>query len=322
MSKRIIINESQYGLAVYSELLLEKWSRSDDIDKFIEDVYDAITKTIPSSEKTKLDDGIDLYCGNCSCRFLDEEINIEYYIYNTSDNEKAHFAITNLERMNGYDFSTNEMILTLYLVNGVPFEPTTTRNIAHEAEHLLQITYAKRNNKNYVKLNGDEYEYASEIIHGDIPSNETQKKIAMLFYYCNPHEQDSFINEYYEALKFRKQFMEDKDSDIHRLLFSMKHLYEWCKANLNNEEFSEAIDKYAVFGYSKKTFMVMVEKGIKRFGKKMRNIEKHFKERVKQLNESGIHYMPKDIGPLRRFPTDRTTTKTYKNGTKNEQRDF
>lgn len=299
--KRIIITEGQLGEAFYGELLLEKWSRSEEIDTFVNGVFDAVSETIGKSRKVSLSDGLDVYVGQCVCDFLEEKVNVEYYVYNANDDKSIKYAISELDKLNGYDHSTGELIITFYLVNGVPFEPVTSKNIVHEAEHLLQNILSKRNNKKYAGFNGREYGYASEILSGNRPSNDVQKKIARIFYWSNPHEQDSFINEYYEDLKYKKQFITDKDSETHKILFSMKHLEKWAMANADDEVFNSALCEYSKYGYNKNTFFKMFEKSIKRFEKKMKNVEKHYVKRISDLNESGIHYTGKDIGPLRRL---------------------
>lgn len=299
--KRIVMTEAQLGESFFGELLLEKWSRSEEIDSFLENVFDAVTDTIGESTKVALSGSLDIHIGRCTCDFLGENVDIEYYAYNANDEETIKHTISELDSLNGYDHGTGELIITLYLVNGIPFEPVTSKNIVHEAEHLLQDMLSKRNNKKYAGLNGGEYGYASEILSGNRPSNETERKIARIFYWSNPHEQDSFMNEYYEDLKYKRQFMSDKDSETHRILFTMKHLAKWAMANADDKTFNDAIGEYSKYGYNKGIFFKMIEKSMKRFEKKMKNVEKHYTNRVGELNESGMHYTWKDIGPLRRL---------------------
>ena len=45
----------------------------------------------------------------------------------------------------------------------------------------------------------------------------------------------------------------------------------------NGSNLLSALNKYRIFGYTKHNFKIMIDKGVKRFQKKMNNIEKHFK---------------------------------------------
>ena len=286
-----------------SDYLCEKWSRSDEIDGVVSLVYSKIEETLGNATENKIEKGLSLYVGDFECEMWCEKVNVEYYVYNADSDEIIYNAIQNAFSRNGYDEETKEMIITIYLSNGEVIEPVSTKNISHEVEHILQIQYSKKNNKNYKLLNRDEYKYASEIIDNE-KAPQIAKKIAWLFYYSNRHEQDALMNEYYEDLRHNRQFIIDKNSEIHSRLFSYEHLAEWCKL-CNTEEFNNELNVYRRFGYNRTAFFTMVDKGLKRFKKKMKNVEKHFENRVSQLNEQRRHYTEKNIGRIRSIKISR-----------------
>lgn len=291
------INEIRFNRLHQS--LNETWSRSEEIDLAVDKIFKSIETSIPNANHKQLDSNLELYSGNTICTLWETDIKIEYYAYNATDTNTANYIISNGFSMNGYDETTQEMIITIYLINGDVLEPISTKNITHETEHILQIILSKKNNKNYSQLNGEEYNYAETVIY-DNSTNTTAKKIATLFYYSNRHEQDAFMNEYYEDLKHNRQFILDKNSETHQRYFTYQHLAEWSKFQ-DNEEFNAELEKYRKFGYNKKIFSIMVEKGLRRFERKMRNIEKHFQERIKQLNETKLHYTSNAIGAFRKM---------------------
>ena len=294
-----ILDVDEIRLKLYNEYICEKWSRSDEIDDAVSKIYKCIQSTIGESSVNSIDNGLDLYVGNCECSLFGENVLIEYYVYNADSDEIIQEVIDGAYSRNGYDEATKELIITIYLVNGEVIEPVSTKNVSHELKHMFQIRYAKKSNRNYKQLNGSEYQYASEVLDSEA-SSQIAKKIAWLFYYSNRHEQDALMNEYYEDLRNNRQFIIDKDSEIHSRLFSYEHLAEWAKI-CNTEEFVNELAKYKKFGYNRNAFLLMVEKGIKRFKKKMKNIEKHFENRVAYLNEQKRHYTEKAIGRMRRI---------------------
>lgn len=300
MERRRLLDPVEHAYSFTHELINEKWSRSEEIDQAVEDVYDAIGESTQPENLVKVEDGVEFLKGNCNCTVFGMDIQIVYFIYNTTDSQIMEYVYKNAEKYNGYDENLNKLFLTLYLINGHVCVTVCTKIITHEVEHLLQISLAKKNNKKYNELVNDDYKFASSVISGEEPSNDTGKNIAWLFYLSNTHEQDAFINEYFEELKQNKQFIFDKNSETHERLKTYSRLVEWAKNSID-EEFKNELQKYRKFGYNRTTFMTMIQKGLKRFEKKMKNVEKHYQNRIKRLNEVGIHYCGRDLGELKKI---------------------
>ena len=284
-------------------LITEMWSYSEDMDSAMEYVYDTIANNINNTERHIMDKGIVLIKGvikNNLTLFNIPDITCEYYVYDSSDDEKYRFIYKNGYSVNGYYEKEKLLVVTLYTVNGRLIEEPSNKNLSHELEHILQISKGLEHNKNYSQLMNSAYNYASEII-ADSTSSITETILAWLIYYSNKHEQDAFMNEYYQDLRNNQQFVNDKDSETHIRLADYADKYEKFNKYADTSEMRDAIKHYKMLGYTKANLSVMFNKGLNRFKKKMLNIEKHFNNVVKQANESHIRLRKINNGSLIRL---------------------
>lgn len=283
-----------------SKLLTERWSYSDKIDQHMDYIYDIVSEGIKSSsdEIHRLDYGIGLRKGkiNDIKIFGIENITLFYYIYESANINQSEFIIKNAYSLNGYDEDNKILYLTLYTINGQLVEQPSNKNVSHELEHLLQISLGSKHNPRYSKLTDAAYKYASEIIsNGNTDNPDTLA--AWLVYYSNPHEQDAFINEYYQDLRSNTQFINDENSETHiRLIDYQSKINKFN--SLSNGQQSNILSNFKLYGYTPKNFSIMLMKSIKRFKRKINNVEKHFKNVVKSTNENKIHALPAFNGSI------------------------
>ena len=163
------------------------------------------------------------------------------------------------------------------MVNGDIIEDFSNTNIKHELEHILQISKGKQNNEKYKSLVSDAYFMATNVLYNRDKHSHADYVIAKLIYYSDPHEQDAFMNEYYDSLKRNFHYLITKSSETHLRLKEYNELINYFNENITNSNLLSSLNKYRIFGYTKHNFKIMIDKGVKRFQKKMNNIEKHFK---------------------------------------------
>ena len=300
MERRRLLDPIEHGFSFNHNFINEKWSRSEEIDQAVEDVYNAIEQKMQQIKPQDLDKYTELYLGTCKCNIFDIDVWINFAAYNSINDDYTRKAIETRDVVNSFDEDRNIIFVTIYMSNGNVYDPLSTKNITHEVEHLFQSVMSKKDGKVYHNMATDEYNYAREIMDKVSDDDETKFMIAWLFYISNTHEQDALINEYYEDLKYRNQFIFDKDSQTHWILSRYKIFVTWLK-NLNNEELEQMLLPYRKFGYNRNVFLKMVQNGCKRFERKMKNIEKHFQDRTRKLNETKINYYGKHIGSFRKF---------------------
>lgn len=271
--KEIIKQELISFLNESANIITEKWSISDDIETNMNNVYNTISKDLGKASHLNITNDIIAYYNETELTvFNDKKITLYYVCYNCRDEESCRIAYNCLEKQNGYEEKENYLILTIYLVNGEIIENYSNLNIKHELEHILQTIKGKENNPRYKELMNSAYHYASQVIQGRHENKNQYTNedyiLAKLMYYSNPHEQDVFVNEYYDELKRNILLMRMKNSNTHRILKEYKEDAEYFKNNLNNKNLLYALNRYRIFGYTKKNFQIMLDKQIKRFEKK------------------------------------------------------
>lgn len=68
---------------------------------------------------------------------------------------------------------------------------------------------------------------------------------------------------------------------------------------MNKTDLLTAVIKYKLYGYTISNINLMCQKGVKRYKKKMNNIEKHFKTVINRANEQKIRLKPITNGSIR-----------------------
>lgn len=280
--KEIIRKELITFLNESANTITEKWSISDNIENNMDIVYDTISKDLGKASHINITDDIIAYYNEVELTIFDnKKVTLYYVCYNCRTDESCCMAYNHLEKQNGYEENENYLILTIYLVNGEIIENYSNANIKHELEHILQSIKGKENNPRYKELMNSAYHYASKVIKSKLDNEDVYTNddyiLARLIYYSNSHEQDAFINEYHNELKRNVLLMRMKNSNTHRILKEYKEDIKYFKNSLNDKNLLYALNRYRIFGYTKKNFQIMLDKQVKRFEKKMNNVEKHFK---------------------------------------------
>ena len=279
---RLILNET-------TQYLFERWSHSDEIDKEVERIFDTIGYTARKSEwMTVIKNKLYLIKGIVPITIFGLDIELNYFMYVASDDETANRAINECYAVNGLSDDEKKLIITIYTVNGEVLERVSNRNVYHEVEHLFQIANTKKNNPDYISMTDRAYEQSVGVLGSLDNQTEEDRNIAILYYYSNPHEQDSFMNEYYYDLVWMRQHLFDRESHPHSRLKDYEDKIKWYFANNDDEKVKYAVAKYRGYGMPKRNFEVMINKGLARFKRKMNNVEKNFKERSKKLNECNV----------------------------------
>lgn len=292
--KETLFNVLRDKINERENLVTEMWSYSDQMDKTIDYIYDILYQNISNSEMHKLDFGVGLKHGIIENLTLFEidGITFEYYIYECCDNKTCRYIINNAFSENNYSENEKYLVVTFYTVMGRLIEEPSNKNLSHELEHILQISQGTRNNPRYSQLIDSAYIMASNIIADSENRNKFDIIIAWLIYYSNRHEQDAFMNEYYQDLRNMKSLIDNKNSETHLRYNDYLKKAEIFKNNINTPELLQSLSQYKIYGYNIKNFQIMIDKGLHRFEKKMNNIEKHFKNIVREANQKNIDLNP------------------------------
>jgi len=303
--KNVIHEVFREHLNECESLITERWSYSDDMDNAIDHVYDIVTSCIRTGniKLNKIDYGVGLYSGSSKISLFGiDDITLNFYLYECPDDEVCRYIISNAFSENDYDEDKKVLTITVFTVLGSLIEEVSNKNVSHELEHILQISKGHSGNAKYDSLMNSAYRAASEIIYSKgNNNNDFDVIVAWLIYYSNPHEQDSFMNEYYQDLRSMRQLIQNKNSETHRRYYDYYKKCDIVKKYQSNQDFLNILQKYRIYGYTLRNFNIMIDKGIKRFAKKMKNVEKHFTTVVKNANESHYRLAPVTNGSLRRI---------------------
>lgn len=282
-------------------LLSELWSHSMDIDDTCEMVLDVIQDSIVSAQcHTILKNKIYLYQNDVDVTLFGIKIILRYNIYDFPDTETLYKYFNECFAENGVSNDLDVVILTLYTINGESVDKINKGNIFHELEHLLQSSYGMKNNKSFRSIINNDYDRAQSVIRNNDGSfNEYDKKVAFLFYFSDPREQDAFMNTYYYDIVYGKETMDTRTNNVLR---TYENLIDWYYKNKSNPNVINAVRAYRGVRMPKKNFDTMLRKGLNRFKKKMRNVEKITNERRSAVSEArtmGISLMFPKFGARR-----------------------
>lgn len=283
--KHITIEEVQKTMKNFVNenvrLINEKWSISDDVQNATEKVLRDIHNSLYNSDcTTVIKKQLYFYQGTVNnYKLFNKTITLNYYVYECINNEICHQVYNEGYHIDGFDEDCSTLNLTLYMVQDHWKELYCEKNVAHELEHILQIGYGEANNEKYERLTNGCYNHASEVIMNQTQYNKFDIMLAKLFYYCNPHEQDAFIQEYAIELKHNLEVLLNNNSELHTILRNLKNYY-FQFAN-NKSLFNNSVNSYRIYGYTYNSMNKMFSKHIQRLEKKMKNVEKNYKGRIK-----------------------------------------
>lgn len=286
------IREALMGIVKENvEILDEMWSHSEEIDKGMELIYNTITKNMKKSHvETIVKKQLHVYIGSAPMEIFGMNISLKFFVYLACNDEVAQYAMQHCYSENGLSGDYRTLTLTLFTVNGELMERNANMTVGHEVEHLFQISKRKENNVKNSELMGNVYRQASETISQYETHSEAEVNIAWLVYYSNPREQDAFMNEYYYDLSWMKQFVFSENNEAKIRLLKYEEKINWYHENKDNDEVKNILLTYKINGMSQHNFEKMIEKGLNRYKKKMKNIEKHFKNTVEYLNEHNYRH--------------------------------
>ena len=256
------------------QFLNEKWSYSSDVEEESDNVIDCIQKCFLDGESTKITNDIFIYIGNIdNYKIFKNSINVNYYVYNCRDiNTVKYLYNGGGYYQSGYIEEEKTLVLTLYAINNVLQKDFTKKEVVHEAEHIMQSFCGRTNNERYTKLVSDIYTTANDVLQSPNSFSKADNIIAKSIYYSNPHEQDAFMQEYYQELKKNNLIQLAKTGEIHTILKEYLYCYDFIMNNCSNND----LKYYKYYGITKDNLLKYVNKQIKRLEKKMKNIEKHF----------------------------------------------
>lgn len=152
--------------------------------------------------------------------------------------------------------------------------------IYHELEHLYQYGMGMKKRKTL-------YEKTKELL--DRGNNDINGYyVGLCCYFSFKHEQDAFVHQFYAQL-----FQNTKNNDFEKLLNiyqpykTMLKAYNVLLKNRNNQSIMNAIN---YLGYSRSSFIKLVNYRWKRFKRKLLNAYSRFIEETSHLNEHNIDW--------------------------------
>lgn len=265
-----INSHAQRALNENAKLITERWSMSMDVMDEEERLLGVIKSNLIQAENKPLGLNTVAYHGRMQEKIMGKSMDLEYYVYDCPNDSMANYVYENYLSANGVSEDGNKLVLTLYMIKHEWYMPYTEANISHELLHVLQLT------KSQTLVKGA-YKIASEILLGGKPHSKAETDIAWLFYLSDSSEQSAFIQEYGAWIRRcpAKLVMGKEEAEI----FSLLKRYEDCiasyNANKNDKKYINALMAYRPYGYTARNFAIMIDKGLKRFKKKIKNVEKN-----------------------------------------------
>lgn len=266
-------------------LLDEQWSVHADMEDSVQSVLDAISDTIHQASHGEIARGLSYYQGETSVIVFGKEINLYYVCYNASDQMVLKRAISSCEVINNFDTTSEELTLTIFMLNGNIIREYGENTIYHELEHILQYYKKLAVKPCFQSMMGDIYMLVSKILvsEGGVIETEdggkrlitdNERLVAEILYYSHPREQDAFINEHYSYIKNYPWRFVWGQSPMRQLLHKFKMLVEEFEKRRQTSNFNSSIKNFVDMGCDGKNIHNIVGKGLSRFEKKLRNVEK------------------------------------------------
>lgn len=265
------------------QVITERWSHSEEIDAAAESIYEKIRQTIRGAQEHEIiKHELYLRTGETSMTLFGRKITLNYYVYIAYGEESLTLAINSGASLNGISDDETAMYVTVYTLRGEVIEKISNRNVYHEAEHMLQISMGQKNNPSYRSLVKNCYRRVKDVLGNQDEHTQTEVNIAWLYYYSDPHEQDAMMNEYYSDLAIMRQVIGTQKTPTQEVLDNYQRLAQWFERHQNTADVSKEAETYRRLGMQSDSFLLMVRKGLRRFEKKMRNVEKHFASAVRE----------------------------------------
>lgn len=255
-------------------ILNEQWSHSDEVEKECDALFDFLQSCFYKYDCERITRDVVLFIGEIErYEMFNSMIGINFYVYNTNCVENVNYLYNGgAYYLNGYDEKSRTLTITLYAINNILQQELTKKTLVHELEQIMQISYSIKNNVSYKKLTSNIYNIASNVIRNQENYSQADCIMAYLIYYSNPHEQDAFIQEYYQELSSNRFAQVLHNSETHNILNTYQEYYNWF---LNNQT-KVNLNIYKLYGVTFNNLSKYVGKQLGRFKRKMRNIEKNF----------------------------------------------
>lgn len=256
------------------QFLNEKWSYSSDVEEESDKLIEAIQQIFLNGDSTRITKDIIIYVGEINDYLIfDDNITVQYYVYNCRNMGSIDYLYNGGGYyQSGYVEDDKTLILTLYAINNDLQKNLTKKETVHEVEHIMQSFYGKINAEKYTKLVSDIYTVANNVLQNPNTHSKVDVIVAKSIYYSNSHEQDAFMQEYYQELKKNRFIQISQKGEIHEVLKE----YLYCYNFIINKCSDNDLKVYKYYGVTKNNLSKYISKQIKRFERKMKNIEKHF----------------------------------------------
>jgi hypothetical protein len=256
------------------QFLNEKWSYSSDVEEESDKIIGAIQQQFLNGESTKITNDIIIYIGEINGYLIfDNSITIHYYVYNCYNINAINFLYNGGGYyQSGYSETDKTLILTLYAINNDLQKGLTKKELVHEVEHIMQSFYGKINTEKYTKLVSDIYATANNVLQEPYNHSKIDSIIAKSIYYSNSHEQDAFMQEYYQELKNNRFLQITQNGETHAILKEYLSCYNFIVNKCSDNDLKD----YKYYGITKNNLTKYISRQVQRFEKKMKNIEKHF----------------------------------------------
>ena len=263
-------------------ILDEQWSHSDEVEKECDALFEYLQYNFYKCDCERLTRNVVLFIGEVeNYKMFNSTIKINFYVYNTNSMEMVDYLYNGGGYyVNGYEEKINTLTITLYAINNILQQQIAKETLVHELEHIMQISYSLKNNINYKKLTSDIYDVASNVIRNQENYSQADCIIAYLIYYSNSHEQDAFMQSYYQELKSNRFAQVTRNSETHNILYTYQDYYKWLLNNQNNVN----LNLYKLYGVTYNNLSKYVGRQIGRFERKMKNIEKSFPLQRRKIN--------------------------------------
>ena len=187
-----------------------------------------------------------------------KDIKLTYIIYMANNEEEAEtFEKMGVTLNSSYDDATNEMEITSYFIKGRP-SLDFSESIIHEITHMYQYNKGMDKRRNLYDLVVD---MASD------KTNEYRRIVGLALYYTFPHEQDSFIHQFYTHSK-------DGEIETFQPYKALSDLTAIIKNNYKTNKFTQ--DAIHELGYTFKQYFKRLHFGLKRFERKLNNVKRYW----------------------------------------------
>lgn len=268
-------------------IILEYKSISDDVADFAEYVGNAIINDAQNQVRTASEQTYQYFKENTFQirvrNFLKggDILTVNYIMYFVETEEGYNILVKGLEQKanSEADEETNTIKIVSAFI-GVNVADDFYETIYHELEHLYQYGMGMQKRKTLYEKTKDLLDRGNNDINGYY--------VGLCCYFSFKHEQDAFVHQFYAQL-----FQNTKNNDFEKLINTYQPYKTMLKAynvlvkNRNNKSIMNAIN---YLGYSRSSFIKLVNYRWKRFKRKLLNAYSRFIEETLHLNEHNIDW--------------------------------